>query len=46
MRIKGIGINAHPARIDGDVRRLEADLKFFQEVGYDIPPESTGMSAA
>jgi len=25
----------HPARIDGDVRRLEADLKFFQEVGYD-----------
>jgi len=35
MRVKGIGINAHPARIDGDVRRLEADLKFFQEVGYD-----------
>jgi sugar phosphate isomerase/epimerase len=35
MKVKGIGINAHPARIDGEIRKLEEDLKFFQEVGYD-----------
>jgi len=35
MLIKGIGANAHPARIDGDIRRLEEDLRFFETVGYD-----------
>jgi len=35
MKVKGIGINAHPARIDGEIRKLEEDLKFFQDVGYD-----------
>ncbi len=35
MRIRGIGVNAHPARIDGDVHKLEEDLRFFESVGYD-----------
>ena len=35
MRIKGIGINAHPAYIDGEIKKLEKDLRFFQEIGYN-----------
>lgn len=35
MLIKGIGINAHPARIEGQIKKLEEDLRFFQEIGYD-----------
>lgn len=35
MRVKGIGINAHPEHTDGEIENLERDLKFFQDVGYD-----------
>ena len=35
MLIKGIGINAHPARVEGRIKKLEEDLRFFQDVGYD-----------
>lgn len=35
MRIKGVGINAHPARVNGEIKKLESDLRFFQETGYD-----------
>jgi|Deesub1362B_J571_1020462.scaffolds.fasta_scaffold03228_2 sugar phosphate isomerase/epimerase len=35
MEIKGIGINAHPDRVDGEIENLEADLKYFQDLGYD-----------
>ena len=43
MRIKGIGINAHPALIDGEIDKLEQDLRFLQNTGYDyveIPVEA------
>ena len=46
MRIKGIGINAHPARIGGDIKKLERDLRFFQEIGYgyvEIPVDVIGV---
>lgn len=36
MQITGIGINAHPDRINGEVERLEDELKDFQEIGYDF----------
>ncbi|MDK2840360.1 MAG: hypothetical protein PWQ83_1952 [Thermosipho sp. (in: thermotogales)] len=35
MKIEGIGINADSGRIDGNFKIFEADLKFFQEVGFD-----------
>lgn len=35
MRIKGIGINAHPEHTGGEIENLERDLKFFQDVGYE-----------
>jgi sugar phosphate isomerase/epimerase len=35
MIIKGIGINAHPEHVGGEVDRLKQDLKCFQEIGYD-----------
>jgi len=35
MMIKGIGINAHPEHIGGEIENLERDLKFFQDIGYD-----------
>lgn len=35
MRIKGIGINAHPEHTGGEIENLERDLKFFQDIGYD-----------
>ena len=35
MLIKGIGINAHPSRVEGQIKKLEEDLRFFQDVGYD-----------
>lgn len=42
MTIKGIGINAHSSRIDGDLKILERDLAHFEELGFDyveIPVE-------
>lgn len=35
MKIKGIGINAHPEHIKGEIENLERDLRFFQEIGYE-----------
>jgi len=35
MSIKGIGINAHASRIDGDLEVLEKDLAYFERVGFD-----------
>jgi len=35
LLIKGVGINAHSYRINGDLELLEADLAFFEEVGFD-----------
>lgn len=35
MPIKGIGINADSYRIKGDLELLEADLAFFEEVGFE-----------
>lgn len=35
MKIKGIGINAHPEHTGGENENLERDLRFFQDVGYD-----------
>jgi len=35
LPIKGIGINADSYRIKGDPQLLEADLAFFEEVGFD-----------
>ena len=35
MPIKGIGINADSYRIKGDPQLLEADLAFFEEVGFE-----------
>lgn len=35
MSIKGIGINAHASRIDGNLEVLEEDLARFQRAGFD-----------
>ncbi len=35
MAIKGIGINAHAERIDGDLEVLAHDLAHFQRAGFD-----------
>lgn len=35
MLIKGIGINAHSSRINGDIELLNEDLAYFEEVGFD-----------
>ncbi len=35
MTIKGIGINAHSKRLDGDLGILEHDLTLFQRIGFD-----------
>jgi len=35
MSIKGIGIDAHCSRIDGNLEVLEEDLAHFQRVGFD-----------
>jgi len=35
MAIKGIGINAHGGRLDGDLELLEHDLARFQRAGFD-----------
>jgi len=35
MPIKGVGINADSYRIKGDLDLLEADLAFFEEVGFE-----------
>lgn len=35
MSIKGIGIDGHSSRIDGDLELLEADLAYFEKVGFD-----------
>jgi sugar phosphate isomerase/epimerase len=35
MRIKGIGIDAHSPRLDGNLEVLEHDLALFQRVGFD-----------
>ncbi len=35
MAIKGIGINAHSARLAGSLEILESDLAYFQRLGFD-----------
>ncbi|RLE68061.1 MAG: sugar phosphate isomerase/epimerase, partial [Thermoprotei archaeon] len=35
MKVKGIGINLHPERTQGEMERLREELRFFQETGYD-----------
>lgn len=35
MAIKGIGINAHAERVDGDLEVLARDLACFQRAGFD-----------
>jgi len=35
LKIKGIGINAHPSRTDGRLEKLENELRLFESVGYD-----------
>lgn len=35
MEIKGIGINAHPDHINGEIEKLQKDLQYFQDLGYD-----------
>ncbi|MBC7220802.1 sugar phosphate isomerase/epimerase [Candidatus Bipolaricaulota bacterium] len=35
MKVKGIGINAHPEHTAGEIAKLEQDLTFFQSTGYD-----------
>ncbi len=35
MAIKGIGINAHSARLGGSLEMLERDLAYFQRLGFD-----------
>jgi len=35
MSIKGIGINAHSPRINGDIELLERDLSYFEKIGFD-----------
>ncbi len=35
MSIKGVGINAHSPRINGDIGLLERDLAHFKKIGFD-----------
>lgn len=35
MSIKGVGINAHSPRINGDIELLERDLSYFEKIGFD-----------
>ncbi len=35
MPIKGVGINAHSPRINGDIELLERDLAYFKKIGFD-----------
>ncbi len=35
MSIKGIGINIHSGRINGDLQLLEQDLRYFATCGFD-----------
>jgi len=35
MHITGIGINAHPDHVNGEIERLQEDLQRFQDLGYD-----------
>ncbi|NQS89600.1 sugar phosphate isomerase/epimerase [Patescibacteria group bacterium] len=35
MSIKGVGINAHSPRINGDIELLERDLGHFKKIGFD-----------
>lgn len=35
MSIKGVGINAHSSRINGDIELLERDLSYFKKIGFD-----------
>lgn len=35
MSIKGVGINAHSSRINGDIELLERDLAHFEKIGFD-----------
>ncbi len=35
MSIKGIGINIHSGRINGDLQLLEQDLRYFAACGFD-----------
>jgi len=35
MKIKGIGINMHPVRINGEIEKFRRELTFFEELGYD-----------
>ena len=35
MSIKGVGINAHSPRINGDIELLERDLAYFKKIGFD-----------
>ena len=35
MHITGIGINAHPDHVNGEIEKLEEDLEHFQNLGYD-----------
>ncbi len=33
--MKGVGINAHSSRINGDIELLERDLSYFEKIGFD-----------
>jgi len=35
LKVKGIGINLHPERTQGELEKLRNELHFFQETGYD-----------
>jgi len=35
MSIKGVGINAHSPRINGDIELFERDLAHFKKIGFD-----------
>lgn len=35
MKIKGIGIDVPDARVDGDMSKLQRELEFFAECGFD-----------
>lgn len=35
MSIKGVGINAHSPRINGDIELLERDMSYFKKIGFD-----------
>ncbi len=35
MSIKGVGIDAHSPRINGDIELLERDLAYFEKIGFD-----------